>query len=105
MSLHTEDTLEGFAELLDVVGVDLSYADKPFRGVLSTEQPTEEPYALTPGDDQAVMISAFASAFSSRPAIGDYFEDDSGNNYRIKSRRQRPGQLIIRFSCEVSEIV
>ena len=105
MSLHTEDTLEGFAELLDVVGVDLNYSDNPFRGVLSTEQPTEEPYALTPGDDQAVMISAFASAFNSRPAIGDYFEDDSGNHYRIKSRQQRPGQLIIRFSCEVSEIV
>lgn len=105
MSLHIEDAIEGFAELLDVVGVDLNYADKPFRGVLSTEQPTEEPYTLTPGDDQAVMISAFASAFILRPAIGDYFEDDSGNHYRIKSRRQRPGQLIIRFSCEVSEIV
>ena len=105
MSLHTEDTLEGFAELLDVVGVDLQYGEATFRGVLATEQPSNEPYALTPGDDQAVMISAFASTFSSRPAIGEYFKDDSGNHYRIKSRRQRPGQLIIRFSCEVSEIV
>lgn len=103
--MHTKETLEGFAELLDVVGVDLSYTDKPFRGVLSTEQPSEQPYALTPGDDQTVMISAFADAFSSRPAIGDYFKDGSGNHYRIKSRRQRPGQLIIRFSCEVSETI
>ena len=104
MSLHTADALEGFSELLDVVGVDLSYANNPFRGVLSTEQPDEKPYDLTPGDDQVVMISAFADAFSSQPAIGDYFEDNNGNHYRIKSRRQRSGQLIIRFSCEVSEL-
>ena len=104
MSLHTADALEGFSELLDVVGVDLSYANNPFRGVLSTEQLDEKPYDFTPGDDQVVMISAFANAFSSRPAIGDYFEDNSGNHYRIKSRRQRSGQLIIRFSCEVSEL-
>ena len=104
MSLHAEDALEGFTELLDTVGVDLQYGELTFRGVLVTEQPTEAPYALTPGDDQAVMISAFASAFNSQPAIGDYVEDDSGNHYRIKSRRQRPGQIIVRFSCEISEL-
>ena len=100
MSLHTDDALEGFAELLEAVGVDLHYGGKIFRAVLSTEQPSNEPYDLTPGDDQAVQIAAFASDFTTRPEIGDYFEDDSGNQYRIKSRRLRPGQSIIRFSCE-----
>ena len=104
MSLHTEDALEGFTELLDTVGINLQYGEVTFRGVLVTEQPIDAPYALTPGDDQVIMISAFASAFSSQPAIGDYFEDNSGNHYRIKSRRQRPGRLIIRFSCELSEL-
>ena len=105
MSLHTEDSLEGFAELLNAVGVDLHYGQESFRGVLSTEQPTSKPYDLTPGDDQAVMISAFASSFSSPPEIGDYIEDDSGNHYRIKARQQRPGQLLIRFSCDVSPML
>lgn len=100
MSLHTDDALEGFAELLEAVGIDLRFGGEVFRAVLSTEQPSNEPYDLTPGDDQAVQVSAFVSAFTTRPAIGDYFEDDAGNQYRIKSRRLRPGQSIIRFSCE-----
>jgi hypothetical protein len=104
MSLHTDDALEGFAELLEAVGIDLHYGGESFRAVLSTEQPSNEPYDLTPGDDQSVQVSAFASAFMTTPAIGDYFEDDTGNQYRIKSRRLRPGQSIIRFSCEVSEL-
>jgi hypothetical protein len=104
MSLHTNDALEGFAELLDAVGIDLRFGGESFRAVLSTEQPSSEPYDLTPGDDQAVQIAAFASDFTTRPAIGDYFDDDAGNQYRIKSRRLRPGQSIIRFSCEVSEL-
>ena len=104
MSLHTDDALEGFAELLEAVGIDLYYGGESFRAVLSTEQPSNEHYDLTPGDDQAVQITAFASAFMTTPAIGDYFEDDADNQYRIKSRRIRPGQSIIRFSCEVSEL-
>lgn len=104
MSLHTDDALEGFAELLDAVGIDLSFGGESFRAVLSTQQPTNEPYDLTPGDDQSVQIAAFESAFMTTPAIGNYFEDDAGNQYRIKSRRLRPGQSIIRFSCEVSEL-
>ena len=104
MSLHTDDALEGFAELLDAVGVDLRFGGESLRAVLSTEQPSNEPYDLTPGDDQAVQVSAFASAFMTTPVIGDYFEDDAGNQYRIKSRRLRPGQSIIQFSCEVSEL-
>lgn len=104
MSLHTDDALEGFAELLEAVGVELRFNDATIKAVLSTEQPSNEPYDLTPGDDQAVQISAFVSAFATAPAIGDYFDDDAGNQYRIKSRRQRPGQQIIRFSCEVSQL-
>ena len=104
MSLHTDDALEGFAELLDAVGIDLRFGGESFRAVLSTEQSTNEPYDLTPGDDETVQVSAFISAFMATPAMGDYFEDDAGNQYRIKSRRQRPGQPIIRFSCEVSEL-
>lgn len=104
MSLHTDDAQEGFAELLEAVGVDVRFGSESFRAVLSSEQPTNKPYDLTPGDDQSVQIAAFASAFMTTPAIGDYFEDDAGNQYRIKSRRIRPGQSIIRFSCEVSEL-
>lgn len=103
MNLYIEDALEGFVELLDAVGVELRFGEARFRALLSTEAPANEPYDLTPGDDQAVQVSAFASAFTTKPAIGDYFEDDAGTRYRIKSRRQRPGQGIIRFSCEVSE--
>jgi len=103
MSLYAEDAIEGFAELLAVVGVDLQHDAFPFRAILSTEAGGPEAYDLTPGDDQRVTIAAFAQAFQLRPSIGDYFEDAAGNRYRIRSRRQRPGQPIIRFSCEVSE--
>ncbi len=103
MNLHAADALEGFNELLDAVGVDLMCNGELFRAVLSTAQPKPEPYDLTPGDDQDVQVAAFASVFNTPPAIGDYFEDDSGARFRIKSRRQRPGQPIIRFTCEVSE--
>jgi hypothetical protein len=104
MSLHTTDALEGFAELLKSVGVDLLWQDETFRAVLTTEQPSPQPYALTPGDDETVRVSALRSVFPELPAIGDYFEDDSGTRYRIKRRRQRPGQPVVRFSCEVSQL-
>lgn len=104
MSSHATDALEGFLELLDAAGVDLVYDELSFRAILKTETPSKEGYDLTPGDDQAVQVSALASSFADKlPAIGDYFTDENDTRYRTKSRRQRPGQPIIRFSCEVSE--
>lgn len=103
MSLYAEDAIEGFSELLAAVGVGLIFDGQQLRALITTEQPKPEGFDLTPGDDQRVRVAAFASAFQYLPAIGDYFEDENGYQYRIRSRRQRPGQPVIRFSCEVSE--
>lgn len=102
---HNDDMTEGFLELLDTCGVSLRWENILSRAIFSAQSPASAPYALTPGDDQDVRIAALASVFSqSLPAIGDYFEDDNDTRYRIKSRIQRPGQPIIRFTCEVSEL-
>lgn len=103
MSLHQADVIEGFQELLEAAGVDLIYEGLEVRALIKTETPATEGYDLTPGDDQSVQVSAFVSAFTSGvPSIGDYFTDENNTRYRVKSGRLRPGQPIIRFSCEVS---
>lgn len=104
MSELSSDVIEGFQELLDAAGVDLICEGLEVRALIKTETPATEKYDLTPGDDQSVQVSAFVSVFvNGVPAIGDYFTDENNTRYRVKSGRLRPGQPIIRFSCEVSE--
>lgn len=102
---HSKDMTEGFCELLDTCGVQLRWEYVFFNAILSTQSPVAAPYALTPGDDQTVRVSALANDFALQaPTVGDYFEDPQGNRYRVKSCIQRPGQPVIRFTCEISQL-
>lgn len=101
---HHDDMTEGFRELLDTCGVQLQWEYVFFRAILGTQSPVAAPYALTPGDDQTVRVSALANDFAmAAPVVGDYFEDPQGCRYRIKFSVRRPGQPIIRFNCEISQ--
>lgn len=100
---HNNDMTEGFSELLNASGVHLQWEDISFCAIISTQPPTATPFALTPGDDQTLRVSALVKSFTTKfPYVGDYFEDSQDIRYRVKSCIRRPGQPVIRFTCEIS---
>jgi hypothetical protein len=98
------DQAEGFAELLDVAGSRLTWDEHEFLALVRTLQPKAEGFDLTPGDDNAVGIRTFRSAFGETlPTIGTSFEDELGTLYRVTRITRTPGDLTLTFECEVSE--
>ena len=103
MTPKQSDQSEGFAELLEIAGSSLTWNSHPFTALIRTLQPKAEGFDLTPGDDSAVGVRAFISAFTDRlPVVGDGFEDDLGDRYRVTRIVRTPGDLIVTFECEVS---
>lgn len=103
MTPKQHDQSEGFAELLEVAGTSLSWNDHVFTALIRTLQPKAEGFDLTPGDDIAVGVRAFVSAFpDGLPLVGDGFEDEQGTRYRVTRIVRTPGDLTINFECEVS---
>ena len=103
MTSKQRDQSEGFAELLEVAGSFLSWNNHPFAALIRTLQPKTEGFDLTPGDDNAVGVRVFISAFPERlPLVGDSFEDESGTRYRVTRSVRTPGDLTVNFECEVS---
>lgn len=103
MNPKQTDQAEGFAELLEVAGSRLNWDGHEFAALIRTLQPQEERYDLTPGDDNAVGVRAFRSAFGDTlPAIGAGFVDELGTHYRVTRITRTPGDLTVTFECEVT---
>jgi len=103
MTPKQRDQSEGFAELLEAAGSFLTWNGHPFAALIRTFQPKSEGFDLTPGDDNAVGVRAFISAFpEGLPVVGDGFEDDQGARYRVTRIVRTPGDLTVTFECEVS---
>ena len=103
MTPKQRDQSEGFAELLEVAGSSLTRNEHPFTALIRTLQPNAESFDLTPGDDNAVGVRAFISAFpDGLPVVGDGFEDEQGTHYRVTRIVRTPGDLTTTFECEVS---
>jgi len=97
------DGIEGFNELLQIAGEDLTWGGIAFTALIRTLQPSAEKFDLSVGDDDAVQVRAFASAFpNSLPTVGTSFEDILGTFYRVRRVTRTPGNPIITFECEVT---
>jgi len=97
------DESEGFAELLEVAGFLLTWGGIAFTALIRTLQPSSEKFDLSVGDDDAVQVRAFASAFpNGLPTVGVAFEDILGTLYRVRRVIRPPSTPIITFECEVS---
>ncbi len=98
-----DDYLEGFSELLQIAGEDLTCGGIAFTALMRTLQANAEKFDLSVGDDDAVQVRAFASAFpDSLPTVGTSFQDLLGTLYRVRRVTRRPGNPIITFECEVT---
>ncbi|MBC2593783.1 hypothetical protein H5P28_05865 [Ruficoccus amylovorans] len=105
MTSKQHDQAEGFAELLEIAGSSLVWNDHPFTALIRTLQPKAEGFDLTPGDDNAVGVRAFVSAFpDGLPVVGDGFEDELGARYRVTRIIRTPGDLTVNFECEISYV-
>ena len=94
---------EGFAELLEIAGSSLTWNTHAFTALIHTLQPKAEGFDLTPGDDNAVGVRVFLSAFpDGLPVVGDGFEDELSTRYRVTRIARTPGDLTVTFECEVS---
>ncbi len=104
MKERAVDSLEGFSELLQIAGEDLTWGGIAFTALIRTLQANAERFDLSVGDDDAVQVRAFASVFpNSVPTVGTSFEDSLGTLYRIRRISRRPGNPIITFECEVTQ--
>ncbi len=103
MNQRANDSLEGFSELLQIAGEDLTWGGIAFTALIRTMQPSAEKFDLSVGDDDAVQVRAFAAAFpNALPTVGTSFEDILGTLYRVRRVTRTPGSPIITFECEVS---
>jgi hypothetical protein len=103
VNLKRQDQSEGFAELLEIAGEDLTWNGQPFRALIATTQPGQSRYDLTPADDNAVRVRAFLSEFpGGLPRPGHYFTDEDGATYRIEDVERTPRSLTVTFTCEVT---
>lgn len=105
MTPKQRDQSEGIAELLEIAGSSLRWNGHAFTALIRTLQPKAEGFDLTPGDDNAVGVRVFASAFpDGLPVVGDGFEDDQGICYRVTRIVRTPGDITVTFECEVSYV-
>jgi hypothetical protein len=105
MTPKQHDQSEGFAELLEIAGASLTWNGHSFTALIRTLQPKAEGFDLTPGDDNAVGVRVFISAFPDRlPALGDGFEDELGTRFRVTRVVRTPGDITVTFECEVSYV-
>ena len=103
MSSDFTEQHEGFNELLQIAGEDLTWGGIAFTALIRTLQPSAEKFDLSVGDDDAVQVRAFASAFpNSLPTVGTSFEDILGTLYRVRRVTRTSGNPIITFECEVT---
>lgn len=104
MNQRSADSVEGFSELLQVAGENLTWSGVAFTALIRTLQANTERFDLSVGDDDAVQVRAFATAFpNGLPTGGESFEDSLGALYRIRRITRRPGNPIISFECEVTQ--
>lgn len=98
------DHTEGFAELLEASGVDITLNDASLQALIERDGNAVQPYDLAPGDCQTVIVSIFKSALPEGvfPTIGNYFADEEGGRYRIKARRPNLGKPVLKYVCEYS---
>ena len=97
------DIHEGFSELLQVAGEDLTWGGIAFTALFRTVQPDPQRYDISVGDDDSVIVRAFLGAFpGSLPTVGTSFEDILGTLYRVRRVTRTPGNPIITFECEVT---
>jgi len=97
-----EDQVEGFTELLETSGVDLTYKAAPVRCLVARDGNEAQTFDIAPGECQQVIVSCFKDALENLPTIGNYFEDDEGGRYRVTARRPNPGRPVAKFVCEYS---
>lgn len=103
MNQRAADGMEGFSELLRIAGEDLTWSGIAFTSLIRTLQPSPEKFDLSVGDDDAVQVRAFASAFpNGLPTVGTSFEDILGTVYRVRRITRIPSTPIITFECEVT---
>ncbi len=104
MNERAANSVEGFSELLQIAGEDLTWGGIAFTALIRTLQANAEKFDLSVGDDDAVQVRAFATAFpNGLPTVGESFEDSLGTLYRIRRVSRRPGNPIITFECEVTQ--
>lgn len=97
-----EDQNEGFLELLETSGVDLTFNGKTIRALVARDGNDAQKYDLAPGDCQQVLVSVLKSDLHTKPKTGSYFEDDEGGCYRVTGRRPNPGRPVAKYVCEYS---
>ena len=103
MNQRAADSLEGFSELLQIAGEDLTWGGIAFTALIRTSQPDPQHYDLSVGDDDAVIVRAFLGAFpGSLPTVGTSFEGALGTLHRVRRVTRTPGSPIIIFECEVA---
>ena len=104
MNQHEQDSVEGFAELLDAAGVVLTLDGVSLKALLRTTPPESNRYDLSVGDDNSVQVRVLASTFSGGvPALGSSFTDEGGTTYRIRRIARSPIRAIITFDCELCQ--
>ncbi len=98
------DSIEGFAELLDAAGVELTLDGVSLKALLRTTPPEANRYDLSVGDDNSVQVRVLASAFPGGvPVAGSSFTDEAGTTYRIRRISRSPSRAIITFDCELCQ--
>ncbi len=102
--MSTADHAEGFTELLDTSGVDLTLGEASLRALVERDGNPAKPFDLDPGDCQTVSVSILKAALPEGvfPTIGNYFADEDGGRYRIKARRPNLGKPVLKYICEYS---
>lgn len=104
MNQHEQDSAEGFAELLDAAGVELTLDGVSLKTLLRTTPPEANRYDLSVGDDNSVQVRILASAFpSGLPAAGSSFGGEGGTTYRIRRIARSPSRVLITFDCELCQ--
>lgn len=95
---HDEE--EGFAELLAVSGITLTYGQHSLDALLRRKEAKPAAFDLTPGDDVEVTITLRREDLGGDISpLGASFLDAEGTAYRISKLIRSPHSNLLRFEC------